>query len=208
MTSLRITAVLDRPSIGLVEHPLILDGPVAWAVAQLNMRDQIPMEPLTREHAPDLDLPFERWEKDGTWGWKVSQATLTVDSYTAIEIRRKPATAEFARFTTEKKHHSGLGPHKARDTTVSAAWVSQAVWDAEVTDRARLDECLNVITHLGAHAAIGYGHVASWTVQDVSPGGWEFRPMPSTTGRVMGVRPPYWHHTRKALSTIPATERE
>lgn len=197
MTSLRITAVLDRPSIGLVEHPVLLDGPIAWAVAQLNLRDGIPMPPITRQHAPDLELPFETWEQQRIWGWKTSRAHLTVESYTAVEIRRKPATAEFARFTTEKKHHSGLGPYKARDTTVSAAWVTQAVWEAEVTDRQRLEECLTVVTHLGAHAAIGYGHVARWEIAEGVEGAWRDRPMPDPRGTLQGIRAPHWHHTRK-----------
>lgn len=199
MTSLRITAVLDRPSIGLVEHPIMLDGPVAWAVAQLSIRDGVALPPITREHAPDLDLPFERWELGGTWGWKVSKADLMVESYTSVEIRRKPATAEFARFTSERKHHLGLGPYKARDTTVSAAWVTKATWEAEVTDRARLEECLAVITHLGAHAAIGYGHIASWRVEN-GAGEWSDRPMPHDQGVVQGIRAPYWHHSRKVAA--------
>lgn len=196
MTSLRVTAKLDRPSIGLVEHPFMLDGPVAWAAAQDALRSGVELPPITRAEAPDLDLPFERWEQSGVWGWRVSAAELTVEAYTAVEIRRKPATGEMARFTREARHHAGLGPYKARDTTVSAAWVTRAVWEVECTDRGRLLDLLDMVTHLGAHAAIGYGHVAGWEVASGTPGGWSARPMPDTHPH-LAVRAPYWHHSRR-----------
>lgn len=200
MTSLRVTARLDRPSVGLVDHPFLLDAPVSWAAAQAAIRDGEQLPPITGEHVPDFDLPFARWDEGGTWGWMVSQADLTVEAWTAVEIRRKPATAEMARFTRESRHHSGLGPHKARDVIVSAAWVTRAVWEAEVTDRDRLEALLALVTHLGAHAGIGYGHVASWEIGPGTPNGWRHRPMPDPAGRVQGIRAPYWHHSRKVAA--------
>lgn len=196
MSSVHVTAHLDRPSVGLIERPFLLDGPVAWAVAELAKRDGIALPPATREHVPDLDLPFERWEQAGTWGWKVSRGRPAVEAYTAVEIRRKPATAEMARFTTEKKHHLGLGPHKARDTTVAAAWVTRIEWDAETTDETRLADLLSTVTHLGGHAAIGYGHVTKWQIEPGTPGAWADRPMPDTDPHE-AVRAPYWHHSRR-----------
>lgn len=194
MTALTVTASLDQPIIGLIDNPgrLPLDGPLAWAAAVAGG-----LPPITPDHAPDVDLPLARWEEAGAWGWCASSARYEVERWISVDLRRRPATAAMARYTTVGKHHLGLGPHKARNVIYEAAWVRTIRWDVDCTDRERLASLLDRITHLGSHTAIGYGHVAAWTIEPaVGPDGWRKRPMP-TPGATVAVRPPYWHPSRR-----------
>lgn len=198
MIPLVVTAHFDTLSVGLVEQPLMLDGPLAWAAAMAAHTAGTPIPPITREHAPDLDLPLARWEEHGTWGWCTSQAALAVAAHTAIAVRRKPATAAMARYTTDSHHHAALGPYKARDTTVPAAWVHSATWRIVATDTDRLHNLLALITHIGRHRNLGHGHVVRWTTAPGGdPDGWRDRPMPGPGQPRRGYRPPYHHATRQ-----------
>lgn len=199
-THLTVTAHLDGPTVGLVEQPVMLDGPLAWAAAMDARARGIALEPITRAHAPDLPLPLARWEQAGTWGWCTSAAVVDVASHTASEIRRKPATAQMARFARDRKHHSGLGPYKARDTTIPVAWVRDAVWQVAATDRERLEALLALITHLGANARLGYGRIRSWGVEPGPVDGWRERPLPGPDMPRQAYRAPYWHATRKVTT--------
>ncbi|GAB3191859.1 hypothetical protein [Nesterenkonia suensis] len=201
---LRITAHLATPAVGLLEHPAPLDGPLAWAYFQDAMARRLPMEPLTAEHAPDADLPLGIWEQYGTWGWRVSSAHIpVVGAHDALQIRRKPATIPMGRYARDREHHSGLGPHKARDSVISATHLATVSWDAEVTEASRLEQLLGLITHLGGHPSRDMGRVDTWEVTDGPPGGWKERPMPHPEGTWQGIRAPYWHPTRKAPALCP-----
>jgi len=201
-TPLVVTAHLDTPAVGVVEAPVMLDAPLSWAAAVLAQRDGSALPSMTRDMVMDMDLPLVRWEEHGTWGWCTSQAAVHVRSWTAVELRRKPATGPMARFTQDRRHHTGLGPHKARDTTVAAVLVDTMTWHVLATDRTRLESLLSVVTHVGKHANIGHGHVTRWVVQDdPNPDGWRDRPMP-TPGATGAFRAPYWHPSRKV--TVPA----
>lgn len=195
MTDLRITAVLAAPVTGLEEHDFMLDGPVAWAAWQAAENSGVATPAMTDDYAHDFDLPFARWEAEGTWGWCVSRAHYTVAQRTATEIRRKPATREMARFTTEREHHSGLGPHKARDITVGQAWVTEISWDADVTDQPKLERLLSLVSHVGRDRRVGSGRVVEWRIEPGEAEAWRDRPMPSPGFRA--YRAPYWHQSRK-----------
>lgn len=197
-TPLVVTATLDTPSVGLIERPVMLDGPLAWAAAMAARAGGHPIDPITPDRAPDLALPLARWEQAGTWGWCTSQASLDVTAYTATEIRRRPATGPMTRYTGERKHHTGLGPYKARDVTVAAAWVRSATWHVRATRRDALEDLLALITHLGKHSNIGHGHVAAWHVEpDPVPDAWRDRPLPVIGAPRQAYRPPYHHPTRQ-----------
>lgn len=185
MTALTITARLGSPVVELDRRPLMLDGPLAWAAAQLDG-----WQPLL-DHVPDTRLPLATWEEDGTYGWCVSQALYDPVAYTSVEVRRKPELTAYARYTRDGRFHSALGPHKARDTTLPATWVRTLTWHAEVTDVPRLRELLDVIHGVGKLAAHGYGRVLSWQVDPGPADGWRDRPMPSTHGPGRAYRPPY-----------------
>ncbi|MBP7881150.1 MAG: hypothetical protein KAZ70_01805 [Actinomyces sp.] len=186
MTSLYVVAHLAEKTSGIVGRPFMLDGPLAWAEATLG-----DYPPLTRNHAPEIPLPLEKWEEDREWGWKCSQADYEVAASSVLEIRRKPSDAEFARFTKERKHHHGLGPHKARDLVIPTAHIPKIAWNLECTDQAWLDRLLRAITHLGSHRAIGLGKVSAWTITPGKKDAWRNRPFAAP------CRPPYWHQARQ-----------
>jgi hypothetical protein len=194
-TPLLVTARLDTPSVGLDRHPLMLDGPLSWAYAMHALAHNLPLERVTKLYAPDLPLPLDRWEQDGTWGWCTSRARFTVEAYTAIQIRRKPATQAMARYSPDRKHHAGLGPMKARDTTLQAAWIRRIEWDVLATDPTELAALLQHITHMGERHRNGLGHVTKWTIAPShQPDAWRDRPMP---GDGQPMRAPYWHPSRR-----------
>lgn len=194
---LTVTATLDTATSGVEGEPLMLDGPLAWAYAVTAPPGSLP--PITSSHAEDMPLPLARWERHSTWGWCVSRAHWTQITHSQTEVRRKPSDQQFARFTRDGRNHHGLGPHKARDTVVPVALIPTIWWDLDCTDETELRRLLHSVTHLGAHRAIGLGHVARWDIQPGTEGAWEDRPMPAPglTGR---YRPPYWHHTREVAT--------
>lgn len=196
---LTVTARLDTLSVGLGRRPLMLDGPLAWAYSQRALSTGEQLEPITEAHAMDFPLPLERVDVAGTWVWATSQADLDIAAHAAIQVRRKPATQAMARYSTDRAHHSGLGPYKARDATLPAEIVLTATWHVLCTDRGDLEDLLRMVTHLGARHRNGQGHVATWDIdegEDVDA--WRRRPMPSQSGPVMGIRAPYWHPSRRS----------
>lgn len=182
----------------------MLDGPLAWAAWQEAQRLGLDCPPATPDYCHDFDLPLARWQQAGTWGWCTSQATVDVVSHSGTELRRRPPTAQMARYTTAAKHHAALGPYKARDTIITTEWVTTATWCVLATDQSRLETLLAQVTHLGTHRAIGHGHIASWRIE---PGtdldAWRDRPMP-TPDIAAAHRAPYWHPSRRI--TIPAQD--
>ena len=106
---MRITAHLEGSSAGIVGTPFMLDGPLAWAEAVTGA-----YPPLTKDHAPEIPVPLETWEKGELWGYKTSRAHYDVLSYGSLEIRRKPSDREYSRYTKDRKNHHALGPYKAR----------------------------------------------------------------------------------------------
>lgn len=202
MSSHRIRAHLDTPIIGELSP---LDGPTSWAFWQKSVRDNLPLTDITPEECPDFDLPFETWQRGDYWGWCVSDAIYTPGHYSATEIRRRPATGPMAAFTAAREHHHGLGQLKARNVTIGTTHAAHVDYYAEVTDLDLLRELIGIITHLGARHRNGFGHVTRWEVSDALPGMWQQRPMPSTSGRMMRTRAPYWHPTERTQCEVLPT---
>ena len=141
-----ITARLAEPVIGLDSHSLCLDGPLSWCAATEALSQGVRLPPIQRDWTADLMLPLATWTAppsrpevdprllaaDGrqVWGWACSRAHYSVLGYTATQVRRRPAVAEMARYSTAAKHHAGLGPHKARDTAMSTTIVDTLTWYA------------------------------------------------------------------------------
>lgn len=197
MLPLIVTAHLDTPAIGLLNHPIMLDGPLSWAVAMRARQQGADLPEITPECAPDLDLPLQRWERAGTWGWCTSQAAMDIRAYGTLELRRTPATHAMARYARDRKHHIALGPYKARDTALETAWIPMITWHA-VADSDGLDELLPLITHIGQHASRGHGHISKWTMaEDHLAEAWQDRPMPAPGVPRRAYRAPYHHQSRQ-----------
>ena len=189
-----ITAHLDTPVIGQLGP---LDGPLAWAAWQQAVAAGEQVEPITDDHAPDFDLPLNRWEKGDYWGWRVSAPQCDTAHYSTAESRRKPALNAMALYSKVKNHHSASGPMKANNVILPATHHQAVTWYADTTDRERLEGMLAIITHLGARHRNGHGHITRWEITDGPTDGWSQRPMPADNGKLMRVRAPYWHHTEQ-----------
>ncbi|KMY23301.1 hypothetical protein ACU19_04825 [Actinobaculum suis] len=192
---LRITAILGTPVAGVVTRPFMLDGPLSWVWWAESENFQPALDPNT---APgDADLPLEKWEKHGTWGWCTSEAVYEVTRRTQMEIRRPPADREFARFTKDKKHHHGMGPMKARDTVIPLSVIPKMVWEVLATDPDEVMRLCEQVTHLGGHRARDCGRVESWEFDTPATAtGWERRPFPKP-GSTGVYRAPYSHPLRR-----------
>jgi hypothetical protein len=209
-----VTARLAEPVVGLAEQLAPLDGPASWGAYLTSQEARVPLPPLTAEWAVDFALPLATWTTpctrpdpdprllaaDGSsvWGWACSRALYQVDAHTAVQVRRKPATREMAHYTREKKHHSGLGPFKARDVTLPAVLAREVYWHA-LAQPDQLRALLARVTHLGRHTRHGHGRVLAWDVvaDEEAREGWRQRPLPIPGGRPERIRAPYWHHTRE-----------
>lgn len=194
---LEVVAVIDGHLLGYDRHPTGLDAPLAWAAWQADMAAGRPPAPLTDTYAHDFPLPLDTWRAGGTWGWCTSRPTIQVIGHTAVQSRRKPAVEAMARYAKDRKHHAGLGPTKARDTTIAAQLVGTITWQIRTTDRAALEALLSMVTHLGQRHRNSFGAVREWRITDGNPDGWKDRPMPHPDGQLMGVRAPYWHPSRR-----------
>ncbi|MBP2333323.1 hypothetical protein [Corynebacterium freneyi] len=189
-----ITAHLDTPVVGDLGP---LDGPLSWASWQDHLARGLPVPELTDDHAPDFPLPLGRWEEAGVWGWRISAPIGEPVHYSTHESRRRPATGPMAAYTKAREHHAGLGPMKAKNVILSQAHHLAIQWHADTTDRDELARLLGMITHLGARHRDGKGHVARWEITEGPAGGWRKRPMPTSGGRMMRARAPYWHPTER-----------
>ena len=180
-----------------------LDGPLAWAWATRAVAQGRELAALRNDLAPvDFPLPLGTWQAGDVWGWCVSRALPEIVGHTALNVRRKPATGPMGRFAPDRAHHAGLGPYKARDTTLSAVVAATITWHADVTDMDDLHDLLRHVTHLGARHRNGQGQVLDWTVTDGPPDGWRDRPMPNGAGpHMLRPRAPYWH----GIGRVPTT---
>lgn len=208
-----VTARLAEPVIGLDTNPMALDGPLSWCAAQAALAAGETLPPVRKDWMVDFALPVATWTAtpsrsgvdprllaaDGAsvWGWACSQAMYTVDGYTAVHMRRRPATLEMSRYSRDRKHHAGLGVMKARDVVLPATVVTAIHWHA-LADPDALAEFLTHLTHVGRVTGHGNGRVHTVTVAPARDrDGWRNRPMPDPAGGEVGIRAPYYHFSRR-----------
>ena len=193
---LTVTADLSTPLIGVDRSPMMLDAPLSWAYAERARSRGEKLPPLTTASAADFPLPLDRWQEAGTWGWCTSAGEMEIAAHVAAQIRRKPATHAMARYTSDRAHHAGLGPTKARDTTLAAVLATHITWQVLATDRADLEDLLALVTNLGGRHRNDFGHVSRWVIEPgLDPEAWRDRPMPP----VAAARAPYWHPARRII---------
>ena len=198
MTVLTVVAHLSTPIIGVDRCALMLDAPLSWAwMSRAKGRgERIP--PITQTYAPDFPLPLARCDEYDPWIWCSSAGVLDVAAWTGVQVRRKPAVQEMARFSPDRRHHVGLGPYKARDTTLAAVLARSITWEIDCIDQADMEDLLGHVTNLGGRHRNNFGRVERW---DISTSraieGWRARPMPPDEA----ARAPYWHPSRRAHGT-------
>lgn len=210
----RVVATIADPVI-TVADPMHLDGPLAYCAYLAARESGVVLPPLTVDRCADFRVPLATWTRpapagtnpallaaDGTvWGWCCSRAVLTEHGTTAVEIRKKPPTQEYARYTTDARHHDGLGAHKARNITYPGRLVTHVTWWA-LGDQDATASLLTRLRALGRVTGHGNGRVLKVEVQEGGPAdrdAWMNRDFPAPVGRGVpgAVRAPYWHGTRK-----------
>ena len=195
-TPMTITARLTTAVVGM-ERNLILDGPLTFTWMRLARQAGRHVPPPTDAYAADAELPFEKWDIDGVWGWCVSRAEERVIKYTTVESRRKPAIREMSLLTAQKTINPGVGNGKARNAIIPARLTTTMRWHALVTDLDELGALLEHTPNISAQWRNGFGHVSSWTIErSENPKLWMNRPLPSPDGTLAPIRPPYWHRSR------------
>jgi len=212
---LQITVTLDEPLVGDLSRPITGDGALAWCAYLEHTHAHgtahlPPMRPA--RSALDFDLGLATWTRDPTgpvidddalgadgkaWGFACSHHHPVPAALTAVAVRRKPADGPMVRYTRERRHHLGAGPHKARDTIHPAAWIGDITWHA-VGDPDRVSSLLTRLTHIGRLGRHGYGRVARvLVVRGGERDAWRDRTLPAAAGTVDGIRAPYHHQTRQ-----------
>lgn len=213
MTAATVTAWLAEPVLNWRDD-IMLDGPLAWAAWRQAVAAGLELPPMTPTHATDFDLPLQTWARpqvapdhhpqlldgDGRiWGWCTSVAIPSADiALSGVAIRRRPATDQMTRWSTDRRHHIGLGPMKARNITHPAGFAPALHWDIDTTDPDRVMELLALVTNIGRATRHGHGRVLRWEIGDGPEGGWSHRPMPNPSGAPAGVRAPHHNPTRQA----------
>lgn len=210
----RVVAHLADPVI-TVADPMHLDGPLAFCAHLAAREAGVILPPLTTARCVDFALPLAMWTApapagvdagqltgDGrAWGWACSRAHVASHGSTAVEVRKKPPTQEFARYTTDRRHHDALGAHKARNVTMPAALISTVTWWA-LGDPDAAGVLLSRLRNLGRVTGHGNGRIHRVTVEVGGPGDrdhWRDRDFPAPAGRPGAVRAPYWHPSRRML---------
>lgn len=210
----RVRAHMAEPVVSLAEHPGALDGPAQYGAYTAALAAGVVLPPLTRAWALDFTMPVATWtaapSRDGidprlldasgrqVWGWACSRALYDPDVDTVVQVRRKPATGQIARYTRDRRFHAGLGPHKARDTVYPAVFTREITWFA-LADPAGLLALLERVGALGGSKAHGHGRVLRWSVEHDPDAAhrWRERHFPDPDGEPEAIRAPYWHPSRR-----------
>lgn len=192
-TALTVHATLTTPTVGIVwplDEALAQGFYREWARRKSGPRTEIgrrfedvELGPMDPEWADKLDLPLEKWEQRGQWGWKSSRALGDVQMHSLIETRDG-------------------------DGTEIATWWSDLHWHVECRDgqRERLELLLDLAQWVGDRGRDGYGRVAEWRVEDGAPDdGWHERLMPVAEDDRVGAvltrpRAPYGAEKGRVLS--------
>lgn len=209
----RVLARLAEPVVCLAEHDTPLDGPASFAMFHTALGARVPLPP-PGTWSIDFALPLATWTApcsrpdpdprllaaDGAavWGWACSKALYTPRLHTAVHMRRRPAVAQMARYTTDRTYHAGLGPYKARSGILPAVVTDEIAWFA-LADADALRTTLSTLTHLGRGARHGHGRVLEWRVEhdEEAHTGWRRRSFPHHGGFPGSIRAPYWHPSRR-----------
>lgn len=214
MSGWTVTAHMAEPIVNW-RPEMMLDGPLSWGAFRLRQgRNHGPnLPPMTPDHAHDFDLPLARWtvpafgdhhpelldDRGNIWGWCTS-AVITEDAaaLSGVDVRRRPATDPMSRWSDAKRHHIGLGPMKARNVRLPAAFAHRLAWHIDSEEPDAVMRLLEHVTHLGRMTRHGHGRILHWEIRAHQSGAWMERPMPHKGGQPMSVRAPHHHPTRQA----------
>lgn len=211
---LKVTAELAGP-IALPDRTLMLDGLVAWSVAQ---RDQLP-PPIDVEHMVPVEIPIDR-EPDGRFHL-CSAAEYEVEAHDSRWINRRFPIPEAQDLGDEKLKRILLsgGPTKSYRLPLETIWLkNDRLWWYCVGDPDELFELLQAVGYLGKKRATGLGRVHRWTVREcdtwegfpVTRDGLALRPLPTDWPTLVDPHTaystltyPYWAKHQEQLCAVP-----
>lgn len=211
----RVTARLAEPVLNLDAHPLHLDGPAAFGAYLAHTADHgaCALPPFGPDSCVDFALPIATWTRPApglvhplalaaeagmVWGWACSAAVYSPAAWTTVQVRRRPAVDEAARYTRDAKWHLSAGPTKARDVPHAAVITPEICWWA-LADPDALRRLLGRVRGLGRLTRHGNGRVLSWQVDvdDDARDRWRERTWPDPAGQPGTIRAPYHHPSRR-----------
>lgn len=203
MTPMQITARMQEPVVYSGDG-MHFDGVLslgAFLALPLDVRETMP--PITDSHCTDMDLPLDRWEMHGTWGWKASAVHADWLFSSTHYVRKSVKHEPMARYSTANAMNTGGGEFKSKNTPYQARTALCLVWYA-VGDIDAVRDLLSHVRTVGKLGGHGMGRVASWDVEAHDDArAWMSRRLPSVEGLPGAVRAPYWHPSR----IVPRTSR-
>lgn len=186
-------------------------------------------EHVTRETpwAPDLDLPLSRWsvpfagacdprlrdDRGRVWGWCASSVHADWRVHTSVEVRKRVAVDDMARWSSTPDVDVSAGRFKAADLRLPARVARRLEWYAVGSQRAIERVLTEHVTAVGRKVGHGNGRVLRWRVEEwphdwsVTRHGQLTRPMPYGYApgmvRQRAIRPLYWHPSRQIACVVP-----
>jgi len=234
MTPFRAIARLAEPVV-TYDDGLHFDGLLAWCCyaerCEQGYGDQLNDPDLT-DWPVDFDVPLDRWraplvgecharlldDSGRLWGWCGSDV-FWPDGYVegSVALRKMTDVDQLVRGTDADRYKQTTGVLKNKDKTYPTRQAREVCWYG-VGDIGRVDALLSrYLTHLGKLHGHGQGRVQEWEVEamdhdrSVTHESVLTRRMPaswceaSSRPRRGGVRPPYWHESRKVKCYEPGT---
>lgn len=165
MTPLRIIAALSEPVVYSGDG-LHLDGPLAYAAfRELPQADRDALPPLDGPEAADFDLPLDRWECGGAWGWRASAAHADWQHSGSHAVRRYTALGAMTRYTSDEVVNTSSGRLKPESKTYPTHTARTLTWYA-VGDRGEVQRLLDMhVPNIGRLSRHGMGRVTEWRVE-------------------------------------------
>ena len=212
MQTLKITFQLVTPVI-VGDHPLHFDGLLAWSKVQRALADD-ERDPFSFQ----TDLPLERTGRV----WKASQVYFEPGPAIRESVIKKHEIQSMAVHKdtiwsgSVDKPSNGSGKYKAFLFYRDAKWSPSAVaWC--VGDKNEVEDLLADIKYLGKCSRIGFGEIASISVQVVSDKEseyWRLRTFPADqknealpgieyAGLISNIQAPYWDRATMVGSVTP-----
>lgn len=200
---LKITFKLDGTGVYYDPHePLMLDSILAAAVS----RHHVHGEPPARDEEPfDIPMPLQRWNIDGTWGWRASALFPEGDTIETLQFWRKRLRQNRIELTDGSPNLTN-GIYRDWNMPLPLLLCRSMVAYAVGERREVRRELRRNIRWLGKKRAHGHGRVVDIQVEQcetdysMERDGVLTRFLPRATGsRLVRPRPPYWSSCGRVL---------
>lgn len=196
--SLKVTMTFSSPLV-IPEHPVHLDALLAWAMVE-EARDRNDDNPLVAQEALPLGKSGVTWQASAL-AFTPMGSPFLVPMTRTFDINRLANDQGVKYIGNKQKFTQGTGKYKGYDMKVPCRWMEKAeAWC--VGDEDEVGRLLSKVTAVGKLTRIGYGAVATCSVDQVEDGGlWRLRNLPPDGDMPHGVQfalvqqnlqPPYW----------------